>query len=99
MSDNTKDPERYTGIVVWPAVQLASHKHGKEQVMTKPTDNTNDAEVASLRANAERYIYLRDFNPTHILVEMFLVPYIGINSKEQAQETLDAAIDAARGTT
>jgi len=57
-----------------------------------------DAEIAALRADAERYIYLRDFNPTHILVRMLGVPYIGINSKEQAQKALDSAINAARGT-
>jgi len=56
-------------------------------------------ECVSLRADAERYRLLRDLNPTHILVEMLCVPYIGINSKEQAQEALDSAIDAAMGTT
>jgi hypothetical protein len=51
------------------------------------------AENAALRKNAERYRWLRNYNPTRYAIDLG-ANIIDINCKEDGQYELDAAIDS-----
>jgi len=75
-------------------VSLSPEVSSDAEALVQRGRDEKDAEIARLREDAERYRWLREFNPTRFAIDLG-ASLARINCKADGQREMDAAIDAA----